>query len=135
MTPHTGQNPSPRGSSTRRKHTGHRSGRRRHRAEGLGRVASACISNTQKLVNALTEIDGVECVFSGPRFHEAVLRLPQDADSVLAALTTRNILGGFALGEDYPELQDCILVCATEMRTEADINLYASTLADILAAN
>lgn len=104
-------------------------------AEGLGRVASACIKNTQKLVAALTAIEGVELVYDGPRFHEAVLRLPQDAKSVLAALTEEQILGGYDLEVAFPELENCILVCATEMRTDADIAHYSSTLAKILAAN
>ena len=104
-------------------------------AEGLGRVASACIKNTEKLVSALTEIPGVETVFSGPRFHEAVLRLPMDAEVALEALTEQDILGGFNLTMVYPELDNCILVCATEMRSDADIERYATTLAKILAAN
>ena len=104
-------------------------------AEGLGRVASACIKNTQKLVNELTKIAGVELVFNGPRFHEAVIRLPQNSKSVLSALTERQILGGYDLAVTFPELENCILVCATEMRTDADIEHYSSTLADILAVN
>ncbi len=44
-----------------------------------------------------------------------------------------SILGGYDLGGDYPELADCILVCATETKTDDDIEQYAQQLARILS--
>src|SRR5439155_11647441 len=52
-------------------------------AEGLAKVATASMANTQALLEALTAIDGVQRVFSGPVFHEAVLRLPKPVDATL----------------------------------------------------
>jgi len=43
-------------------------------------------------------------------------------------------LGGFNLKDDYPELVDAILVCATEQRTEDEIAEYASKLAKVVGA-
>lgn len=100
--------------------------------EGLARTAAACTANTRALVDRLTAVHGVEEVFPGPRFHEAVLRLPQPPATVLESLAERGILGGYALGRRYPELSDCLLVCATETKTEADIEAYADALAEIL---
>ena len=50
-------------------------------ADGLLEVARQCHQNTQNLVSALTEIDGVESVFSSPCFHETLLHLDQPVDS------------------------------------------------------
>ena len=47
-------------------------------------------------------------------------------------MTERGILAGLYLGDHYPELSDAILVCATEMRTDDDIDLYTNTLASVL---
>jgi len=102
-------------------------------ADGLARVAQASHANTQALVAALGEIDGVEPVFAKqPSFHEAVVRLPKPAADVLPRLADQGVLGGYDLAADYPELGDAILVCATEMRTAEEIDRYAATLRDLL---
>ncbi|MGE5155689.1 MAG: glycine dehydrogenase, partial [Bdellovibrio bacteriovorus] len=43
------------------------------------------------------------------------------------------ILGGFDLGLDYPELDPALLVCATELRTEEEMQAYAAKLARVIA--
>ncbi len=102
-------------------------------AEGLRRVAASSLSNTQQLRQRLTTIAGVEAVFAGAHFHELVIRLPRPVEPVLAALSEQDILGGYALGGSYPELADCILVCATETKSTADLDRYASALAAVLS--
>ncbi len=102
--------------------------------QGLTQVARACYSKTRQLVDKLTSIQGVETVFNAPYFHEQVIRLPQKqtAEAVLAKLAEQRIIGGVALAPYYPELADCILVCATEMSTEADIDSLINALKQIL---
>ncbi len=100
--------------------------------QGLERVATACHANTRALVAQLTAIDGVEAVFTGPVFHEAVLRLDRPVDEVLSALAAQDVLGGYDLGADYPELAGCLLVCATETKSPDDLGVYAHHLQTIL---
>lgn len=95
---------------------------------GLMQVASACHHNTHELVSVLKQIDGVECVFQAPYFHEALLRFKKPIDDVLKYLRAEGIDGGYAVQEHYPELGNSLLVCATEMRTEDDIAHYAKVL-------
>jgi glycine cleavage system P protein (glycine dehydrogenase) subunit 1 len=101
-------------------------------AEGLARVAAHSMANTRALVDQLSAVPGVSPVFGGARFHEAVLRLPVPAGPVLEKLAKQGILGGLDLSRHYPELGDAILVCATETKTEADIEKYAAALAAAL---
>jgi glycine dehydrogenase subunit 1 len=101
-------------------------------AEGLARVAAACVRNTAELVGQLTSVEGVRRAFSGPFFHESVLRIGQPVAPVLEALARRGILGGYDLSRDYPELEDALLVCATETRTATDIETYFQALNDVL---
>jgi glycine dehydrogenase subunit 1 len=101
-------------------------------AEGLERVAQASVRRTADLVAALTRIDGVRVGFSAPRFHEAVLLLDRPVAPVLAALTDRGIRGGLDMAEHYPELGHAMLVCATETRSEADIETYRHALTDVM---
>jgi len=101
--------------------------------DGLERVARVCHANTRELVKRLSAIDGVEAAFEGPYFHEAALRLRDNADEVLAALETQSIIGGYPLKQHFPELGESILVCATETRTEADIDHYAAQLEQVMS--
>lgn len=97
-------------------------------AAGLARVASSCHANTVALVDALAVIPGVNRVFQGPYFHEAALRLEKPVTKVLEMLLEHQILGGYALNDSYPELGNCLLVCATETRHAGDIAQYATYL-------
>lgn len=101
--------------------------------EGLENTASACHANTVYLLDELTTIDSVSKAFDVPYFHEAVITLDRPVSDVLAQLADQHILGGFDLSDDYPELGNAMLVCATEMRTEAEMKHFANTLSDILS--
>jgi glycine dehydrogenase subunit 1 len=101
-------------------------------ADGLKRVAQACHANTRKLVTALTASDYVEPVFNRPYFHETVLRFALPLDNIMRPLHAHKLLPGYALSNDYPELGDALLVCATETRTDVDIETYASHLKRII---
>jgi glycine dehydrogenase subunit 1 len=101
--------------------------------DGLRQVAARSFANTKRLANGLTSIDGVERLFPGPHFHEVALRLDRPVAPVLAALAGRDILGGYDLSRAYPEFGDALLVCATETKTEADIETYVAALADVFA--
>lgn len=103
--------------------------------KGLRQIALASHQNLMTLKEKLTAIDGVKTVFESPVFHELVLRLPKPANRVLQTLAERKIQGGLSLHTAYPELaDDCILVCATETKTEADMDKFASALKEALTA-
>jgi glycine dehydrogenase subunit 1 len=96
--------------------------------DGLRRVAVASHSRTTRLVSELTRIPGVKLAFSGPRFHEAVVTLDQPAAVVLAKMEAQGVLGGYNLSGCYPQLGNAILVCATETKTDADLQYYVAVL-------
>jgi glycine dehydrogenase subunit 1 len=102
--------------------------------QGLERVASACHARTRELVTALTRVNGVRLGFEGPHFHEAVLLFDRPVAPVLQTLVSRGILGGLDLGEYYPGLGNALLVCATETKTSADIEMFASALTEVMKA-
>lgn len=99
--------------------------------EGLKAVALASYHNTQNLTKMLTCIPGVESKFHGHGFHERVIKLPIAAKEALAKLSDKGIEGGFALEDEYPELKNCILICATETKNEEDLQIYAEVLKTI----
>jgi len=101
--------------------------------EGLERVARACHANTVALIERLTSIKGVTRVFNQPVFHEAVLRLDIPVSDALRALEAQGILGGYDLTEHFPHLGQSLLVCATETRTQEDIEQYAFHLERVVS--
>ncbi len=103
-------------------------------SEGLSRVASKSHQQTDRLLSLLTQIDGVEALFDGPHFHEAGVSLDRPVGPVLDSLAARNILGGYELSGDFPELGNALLVCATETKTQADLEAYAEALRDVMNA-
>ncbi|MEM7502436.1 MAG: aminomethyl-transferring glycine dehydrogenase subunit GcvPA [Pseudomonadota bacterium] len=104
-------------------------------AEGLARVASSSHQRTAQLVERLIAIDGVAPMFAGPHFHETALVLDRPVQPVLAGLAARGILGGHDLSTHFSELGHGMLVCATETKTEADLDLYAAVLSDVMTAS
>ena len=105
-------------------------------ARGLEQVASRCHERTRALVRALTAIDGVRSCFAGPFFHEQVIDVGQPADRVADALAERGFIGGLPLGRYAAnlgyDLGNCLLVCATEKRTDADIARFGEALQEVL---
>ncbi len=101
--------------------------------EGLKSVALASHENARVLMDKLTAIPNVKRVFASPYLHEAVIRVDGNVDEVLRALRAQGILGGYGLGQDYPELADAILFCATETKTAGDMERYAQQLERILS--
>jgi glycine dehydrogenase subunit 1 len=101
-------------------------------AGGLERVARACHANTRSLVERLTRSEYVRPLFDRPYFHECVLQFSLPLADVLRPLYAHNLLPGYELSRDYPELGNTLLVCATEMRTAEDIARYADDLNRII---
>ena len=103
--------------------------------QGLRRVAADCHAKTRTLAAAAVKIDGVEPAFTAPHFHEVVLRLPVRASAVIEGMRQQGILAGIALSSWYPELRDCLLVCATETKTDEDIHTYVQALEQQIEAS
>jgi glycine dehydrogenase subunit 1 len=100
--------------------------------QGLRQVAAHSHARTRELQKELTAIAGVENVFTSPFFHEVVLRINQPVDHMLHELARRGIQGGYSLKKYYPELGECLVICATETKTSEDIQLLAHHLRDVL---
>jgi len=99
---------------------------------GLAQVAHASHANAAQLRDALTAIEGVSSPFGAAVFHEFVIQLQTPVAPVLQALQAQGILGGRSLVDDYPELGQSLLVCATETKTVADLGRYAENMAHII---
>ncbi|MBE2912157.1 aminomethyl-transferring glycine dehydrogenase subunit GcvPA [Anoxybacillus flavithermus] len=73
---------------------------------------------------------GFDVVFTGPFFNEFVIRLNKPIAEVNKKLLEKGIIGGYDLGRDYPELQNCMLIAVTELRTKEEIDMLVKELGD-----
>ncbi len=101
-------------------------------AAGLRSVALASHAKTQELIARLAALPGVKRAFNRPVFHEAVLRFDLPLEDLLRPLHAHGILPGYAMGDDYPELRRCLLICVTETKTEADLARYTDHLGRLI---
>ena len=99
--------------------------------DGIKRVAKRSHANTTRLVEGLCAVDGIERLYDGPYFHEVALKLDRPVAPVLATLAERNILGGYDLTE-YADT-DALLVCATETKTDGDIDRCIEAFREAMA--
>ena len=92
---------------------------------GLEATARACFSKAEYLKSRL---DFVELLNEGPTFNEFAVRLPREADGVIAALRGKGFLPGLplaAMGRGGP---NDLLVAVTEKRTREELDVFAEAL-------
>jgi glycine dehydrogenase subunit 1 len=58
--------------------------------------------------------------------------LPISVDEVVLKMQQHGIACGYALGADFPEFQNVLLVCVTETKTKEDIIEYVKKLKKII---
>ena len=83
----------------------------------LGRLAQLNNQLAVYFSDKLSKIEGVNLVFDKPFFNEFVVRIRKD---ILSKISDIEI--GIPLGKYYPDLEDCYLVCCTEMTPKEDID-------------
>lgn len=100
--------------------------------QGLKAVALKSHQNMTKLLSMLEEQLDIKPYFTNNYFHEAVLQLPVCAKQVRQMMAAEGIEAGIDISQDYPALDNALLVCVTETKTEADLALYIDKLAHII---
>ena len=103
--------------------------------EGLARLARINHARAQAMAKRLSIVPGVQCL-NDAWFNELTLILPKSGSQVVEKLAAQGILGGVPLERLYPgvdELKNAILVTATELTEDEDIEALASALREVLA--
>lgn len=87
---------------------------------GIRRLAEINVARAHDAHAQLVRNAKLETVFSGPYFNEFVLRA-KNLDEMFGRCAAQKIVPGIRLGQWYPELRDCLLVCVTEMNENEEI--------------
>jgi len=102
---------------------------------GLKRLACLNHAAAVKLAERIEAVPGVRLV-NRAFFNEFAVRLPRPASEVVDRLAERGILAGVPASRFYPsrnELADLLLVAATELTTDADIDRLEGGLREMLS--
>jgi glycine dehydrogenase subunit 1 len=98
--------------------------------QGIREAAQLCFNKASYLAQRLTEA-GIPLRYPQQAFfNELLVKLDRPAKEILDEASDAGFLAGYAVGEHYPDLADCLLVAVTEKRTKAEMD----ALADILSS-
>ncbi|MGZ4111321.1 MAG: aminomethyl-transferring glycine dehydrogenase subunit GcvPA [Tumebacillaceae bacterium] len=101
--------------------------------QGFQDVAKLNLQKAHYAYNKLTSLSKVQPLFNNvPFFNEFAIKIDGDVAEVNRKLVEHGIIGGFDLGERYPEYAGGLLIAVTELRTKEDIDLFAERLEEIL---
>ena len=89
------------------------------------------MDKAHRLAERAAAVPGFRLRFSGPFFNEFVLECPVPADRVRNRLLKAGLLAGVPLGALGRDWKRSLLVCATETRTEEELDRFAAALAGV----
>jgi len=101
---------------------------------GLVELGELLLQRTHYARETLTALEGVEALHEQPVVREFAVRLRAPVERVIARCQDAGVHPGFALGREYDEHPDGLLVAVTEQRSKADIDRLADVLGAAVAA-
>ena len=105
--------------------------------QGMAEIAGGIMQRARYLMRRLAEIPGVRVPFAAaPHFQEFVVSWDgarRTAAQVNDALRARGIFGGYDLSRAFPALGQSLLVCVSEVHSQADLDTYVTSLREVLA--
>ncbi len=101
-------------------------------AKGIKEIALQSHQNVTKLAKKLSQIVGVNVRFLHNYVYEIVVDLPVSAKEAKSLATQHNVQLGYDLSLLDPSQQNSLLVCATEIHNESDLDKYVEVLETVL---
>jgi glycine dehydrogenase subunit 1 len=99
--------------------------------QGLRQVSELCYQKAHYAADQIGKLPGFELWSEQSFFNEFLVKCPQPAQEINDQLLLHNLLAGYAVGKDYPGLENYLLVAVTEMNTKEDIDWLVSGLEEV----
>jgi glycine dehydrogenase subunit 1 len=99
--------------------------------QGLKQVAKLNYDKAHYAADQISKLKGFEVLDLGAFFNEFVVRTPKPVSELNLLLLDYDILGGYDLSADYPELENHMLLAVTEMNTKEDIDYLVEILQEV----
>ncbi len=101
--------------------------------QGITELALQNYHKAHYFQQRLAALPGVSAAYADtPFFNEFVLRLPIPVATIQQSLLQQGMLFGLDVGRFFPELADCVLLNATEVRTRAEMDAAVAALEGLL---
>lgn len=100
---------------------------------GLRNVAERCRAGAEWLKQRISRF--APCVNDGPTFNEFAVRLPRNAEAVVADLLPRGFMAGIPLALVGAGDPDELLIAVTEKHTPAQLEAFAAALEEVCACS
>ena len=98
---------------------------------GLRQVAALCYHKAHYAASEIAKIPGFKLWSKEPFFNEFVVQCPTPVEEITEHLLDHGIIAGYALGKDYPGMENLLLVAVTEMNSKDEIDLLVEMLSEV----
>lgn len=98
---------------------------------GLKKVALMSAEKAQLMHKRILELDGFENYFDAPFVREFAVKTPVPASKIIDSMIKKNILAGVDAGRWYPGMDDCLIIAATEKRTDLEVDFLVDGLKEL----
>jgi glycine dehydrogenase subunit 1 len=103
--------------------------------QGMVEIGQGIMQRAEYALRKLKQVPGLKIRFDGIHFKEFVVDFNgtgQSVESIHKKLLEKGIFGGKDLSKEFPELGQCALYAVTEIHSQAEIDLLAATLQEVL---
>lgn len=99
---------------------------------GIRRVAELNMENAHYLRREIGKQKGMHVLTRGPIFNEFVVEVEKPVSEMNEALLEEGIVGGFQIDRYYPQLENQMLICATETKSKEDLDRFVRVLREVM---
>lgn len=102
--------------------------------QGIVEIGELMLQRTGYLRRRLAAIDGVELLHDQPIVREFAVRLSVPVQQVVEHCQRHGVNPGYAVGHDYAEYPDALLIAVTERRTRAHLDLLVDLITEAVGS-
>jgi len=99
--------------------------------EGLREVANLNYQKAHYAADQISRLDGFELWSDEVFFNEFVVKCPLKVEEINDRLLEEGVIGGYDLGQDYPGMENHMLIAVTEMNSKEQIDYLVSLLEEV----
>ncbi len=98
---------------------------------GIRQVAELNIENAVYLRREIAKLRGFKILTAGPIFNEFSVICPKPVSDINRELLNQGIIGGYNASKKYDELENTMVICATETKTKEELDRFVKVLGQV----
>lgn len=102
---------------------------------GFKEISEINLQKAHYLFEKITALKGYEAFFNGQFYNEFVIKCPKNPSEINAYLEDKRVVGGYNLTQKYPDMENCMLFCVTELNTKQQMDNLVRLLEETCTTN